>query len=74
MEEKMDCKGCIKELTIIEEIKRLHIEEKIKERIIRKLEDEDSRNYELENEIYRCHKEIEMLEKSVLYLSKILAN
>lgn len=74
MEEKIDCKGCIKELTIIEEIERLHIEKKIKERIIRKLEDEDSRNYELENEIYRCHKEIEMLEKSVLYLSKILAN
>lgn len=74
MEEKMDCKGCVKELTIIEEIERLNIEEKIKERIIRKLEDEDSRNYELENEIYRCHKEIQRLENAVLYLSKIVSN
>lgn len=78
MEEKMDCncgnRPTVRETTVIEEIKALSIEEKIKKRLLDKLEDEDSRNYELENEIYRCHKEIKMLEKAVLYLSKILAD
>lgn len=69
-EVKMDSNCCCREMTIIEEIKALSIEEKIKKRLLDKLEDEDSRNYELENEIYRCHREIGMLEKAVLYLSK----
>ena len=38
------------------------------------LEKEDSRNWEMENELYRCHNEIEMLEKAVIYLSKIVAS
>lgn len=64
---------CAREMTIIEEIKALSIEEKIKKRLLDKLEDEDSRNYELEDEVYRCHREIEKLEKAVLFLSKEIA-
>ena len=71
MDGKIDNNSCcVREMSIIEEIKALSIEEKIKKRLLDKLEDEDSRNYELENEVYRCHREIEMLEKAVLYLSK----
>ena len=74
MDGKIDNNSCCaREMTIIEEIKALSIEEKIKKRLLDKLEDEDSRNYKLENEVYRCHREIEKLEKAVLFLSKEVA-
>lgn len=77
MDEKSYC-GCMEiptntNVSVIEEIKSLPIKESLKESILRKLEDEDSRNYKLENEVYRCHREIEKLEKAVLFLSKEVA-
>ena len=71
MEEvKMDCKCCSREMTIIEEIDALPIEEKIKNRIIDKLWKQKSDYDNIKEELYECHYEIERLQKAVLYLSK----
>lgn len=78
MEDKFNCvcedRPINTVVSVIEEIKHLPIKESLKEKILRELEKEDSRNWEMENELYRCHKEIEMLEKAVLYLSKEVAS
>ena len=66
-----DCK-CYREMTIYEEINALPIEERIKERLLNKLKLEESIKGKLENEIYKCHNEIDRLEKSIIYLAKIV--
>ena len=72
MEEvNMNCnKCCDREMTIIEEIDALPIEERIKKRIIRKLSEHNLDYTNMKNELYECHYEIERLQKAVLYLSK----
>ena len=73
MEEKIDNNSCCaRELTVIEEIDALPIEEKIKERIIDKLWKQKSDYNNIKEELYECHYEIERLQKAVLYLSKEL--
>lgn len=76
MDEKFNCecedRPTIREATVIEEIERLPIEEYLKESILRRLKRDASRKSEMENELYRCHNEIESLEKAVIYLSKIV--
>ena len=69
---KMDCNCCCasRELTIIEEIDALPIEERIKERIISKVSEQNSNYDNIKEELYECHYEIERLQKAVLYLSK----
>ena len=72
---EMDCNnGCVRELTIIEEIDALPIEEKLKNRIMKKLIVLISTNDNLIKEIRDANSEINRLEKAVLYLSKIVAN
>lgn len=77
MDEKFNCvcdeTPTNREATVIEEIERLPIEEYLKESILRRLKIDASREGEMENEIYRCHNEIERLERAVIYLSKEVA-
>lgn len=70
---EMNCNnGCIRELTIIEEIDALPIEEKLKNRIMKKLIVLISTNDNLIKEIRDANSEINRLEKAVIYLSKLV--
>lgn len=70
-EAKMDCNCCCnREMTIIEEIDALPIEERIKEKIIEKLNVLVSTNEALIKEIRDANSEIHSLSRAVLYLSK----
>lgn len=73
MDEKCNCE-CenrpTREATVIEEIEHLPIDGYLKESILRRLKIEDSRKSEMADELYNCYREIEKLEKAVIYLSK----
>lgn len=74
MEEiKMDCKGCDREMTVYEEIDALPIEEKLKNRIMKKLILLVNTNDKLIKEIRDANSEINSLQRAVLYLSKIVS-
>lgn len=72
MGEEMDCK-CDREMTVYEEINALPIEERIKERIFKKLHVLESTNEALIKEIRNANSEINSLSRAVLYLSKIVS-
>lgn len=66
----IDYKDCAMELTIIEEIDALSIEENLKVRIMKKLHELISINDNLITEIRDANSEIRELENAVVYLSK----
>ena len=75
MDEKMNCGGeerpTTREATVIEEIEHLPIDGYLKESILRRLKIEDSRKSEMADELYSCYREIDKLEKAVVFLSKL---
>ena len=72
--EKPNKKPANTEASVIEEIERLDIDEYTKESILRRLKIEESEKSEIRNEIFRCHNEIQRLEKAIIYLSKVVAD
>lgn len=75
MGEEKTC-GCeerptTREATVIEEIEHLPIDRYLKESILRRLKIDASREGEMANELYNCYREIERLEKAVIFLSKL---
>lgn len=67
-----DCE-CCKEMTVYEEIDALPIEEKLKNRIMKKLILLVNTNDKLIKEIRDANSEINSLQRAVLYLSKIVS-
>lgn len=67
-----DCE-CCKEMTVYEEIDALPIEEKLKNRIMKKLILLVNTNDKLIKEIRNANSEINNLQRAVLYLSKIVS-
>lgn len=67
-----DCE-CCKEMTVYEEIDALPIEEKLKNRIMKKLILLVNTNDKLIKEIRDANSEINNLQRAVLYLSKIVS-
>lgn len=59
-----------KVVSISAEIERLPINRKLKDRIVNELSERHSNYMNMKKELYECHKEIELLEKAVLRLSK----
>lgn len=66
----IDYKDCDRELTIIEEIDALSLEENLRVRIMKKLHELISINDNLITEIRDANSEIRELENAVVYLSK----
>ena len=66
----IDYKDCARELTIIEEIDALSLEENLRVRIMKKLHELISINDNLITEIRDANSEIRELENAVVYLSK----